>query len=127
MGIGLGRKKLKRIDSDILYSDPSLSLKVLHTGTEDLLKFNVTYSGHSSSLVLDKDEASRVAEAMAKFADVDVFVLTASEVRSLQVILKMFIKLGRDFQDVEEDILTQETVAKIQALAIRFDQLDPRR
>jgi len=124
MGIGLGRRKLKRIDNDILYSDPALNLKVLHTGTEDLLKLNVTYSGHSSSLVLDRDEASRVAEAMAKFADLDIFVLTASEVRSLQVILKMFIKLSREFQDDDEDILTQETVAKIKALANKFDQMD---
>lgn len=124
MRIGLNKRKLKRIDNDILYSDPNLNLKILHAGTEDLLQLNVTYSGHCSSLVLDKDEASRVAEAMAKFADVDIFVLTASEVKSLQVILKMFIKLSRDFQDVDEDILTQETVAKIKALANRFDHLD---
>jgi len=122
MKIGLGRRKLKHINNDILYSAPDLNLKVLHTGTEDLLQLNVTYSGHCSSQVLDKDEAFRITEAMAKFANVDVFVLTASESRLLKVLLKMFINISRDFQDVD-DVLTQEAVAEIKALFNRIDQV----
>ncbi len=124
MRIGLNKRKLKRIDNDILYSDPNLNLKILHAGTEDLLQLNVTYSGHCSSQVLDKDEAFRVAEAIGKFAEVDVLVLTASEAKSLQIILKMFIKLSRDFQDAGEDVLIQEAVAKIKGLSSRLDQVE---
>ena len=59
---------------------------------------------------------------MAKFAEIDVFVLTASESKFLQVLLKMFINISRDFQDVD-DVLTQEAVAEIKALFNRIDQM----